>query len=379
MPRSKVRTPKKETPKQVKDPRVPDRFYCTCCGRSYKTQDNKFAPSQSKIYQSNNGRITVCYQCVIGIYDDYLKEGLSEEEAVRRICMKFDAYFHPDLISLARKHYENTKSLSLIQSYLSKSGLRQFKDKSFDNTLYEEYHKSGEYMLQLKYSQEAAKEKEKVLKKELKKAKEQRKAEEKEFAENTAQVTDEMRRFWGDGWDDNPKAILFFDDRYHQWTDNVPDMDTSLEAIYKQICMLEYKINECYQTGSGKPTDYISALNSLLASANIKPSQVAAAKKSKEDDMSNASLSEMLRYWEDVYKKPVIEPDPEFQDVDGVRKLIFVFFLGHLCKMLKIKNKYSKAYEEEMAKYTVQKPVYEEDDESAVSDSIFGDSSATSE
>ena len=46
---------------------------------------------------------------------------------------------------------------------------------------------------------------------------------------------------------------------------------------------------------------------------------------------------------------------------------------------MKIKNKYSKAYEEEMAKYTVQKPVYEEDDKSAVSDSIFGDSSATSE
>jgi len=58
-------------------------------------------------------------------------------------------------------------------------------------------------------------------------------------------------------------------------------------------------------------------------------------------------------------EKPIPEPDPEFQDVDGIKKYIRVWFLGHFCKMLGINNVYAKEYEEELRKYSVE--ITEED------------------
>lgn len=52
-------------------------------------------------------------------------------------------------------------------------------------------------------------------------------------------------------------------------------------------------------------------------------------------------------------ENPIPEPLPEWRDVDGIVKLFNIYFLGHLCKMLDIKNRYSKAYEDAMQKYRV--------------------------
>ena len=44
---------------------------------------------------------------------------------------------------------------------------------------------------------------------------------------------------------------------------------------------------------------------------------------------------------------------PEWKDADNIQKLFNIYFLGHLYKMLNIKNRYSKMYEDEMQKYRV--------------------------
>ena len=54
------------------------------------------------------------------------------------------------------------------------------------------------------------------------------------------------------------------------------------------------------------------------------------------------------------------------------KKHITVYFLGHLGKILGIQNKYSEAYEAEMAKYRVEMPEYEGDDD-ALLDAIIRD------
>ena len=68
----------------------------------------------------------------------------------------------------------------------------------------------------------------------------------------------------------------------------------------------------------------------------------------------------LIQKWEN--ERPIPQPDPEFEDVDGIRRYVGAYFLGHLCKMMGIKNRYSAIYEEEMAKYTVEKPSYEQDE-----------------
>ena len=65
-------------------------------------------------------------------------------------------------------------------------------------------------------------------------------------------------------------------------------------------------------------------------------------------------------------ERPIQKCRPEWEDVDGIVRYITVYFLGHLCKMLKINNRYSSIYEEEMAKYRVEIPELEEADDEDV-------------
>lgn len=61
--------------------------------------------------------------------------------------------------------------------------------------------------------------------------------------------------------------------------------------------------------------------------------------------------------------RPIPEPDPELQDVDGIKKYITVWFFGHLCKMLGLNNSYSRLYTDEIEKLRVDRPEDEFDDD----------------
>ena len=128
-------------------------------------------------------------------------------------------------------------------------------------------------------------------------------------------------------------------------------------------------------TAAGKPIDKsINALNNLLGSANLKPVQ------KKRDESLDANVESTpfgvwIRKIENT--RPISDPDPEFADVDSVIKYITVWFFGHICKMLKIENKYSRLYEEEMARLRVERPEYEGEDEEAVFEDIFTRASST--
>ena len=86
-----------------------------------------------------------------------------------------------------------------------------------------------------------------------------------------------------------------------------------------------------------------------LSSANLKPIQT-----ENDDKAMEKPLGVMIEMFEN--EDPISEALPEWKDVDSIRKLFNIYFLGHLCKMLGIKNRYSNMYEEEMQKYRVSTP-----------------------
>ena len=57
---------------------------------------------------------------------------------------------------------------------------------------------------------------------------------------------------------------------------------------------------------------------------------------------------------------------------DGIVKYISIWFLGHLCKMLGIKNAYCKMYERELEKMRIENPELDEEDDETLFDDIFG-------
>ena len=64
------------------------------------------------------------------------------------------------------------------------------------------------------------------------------------------------------------------------------------------------------------------------------------------------------------------------QRFDGIVRYISTWFLGHLCKMLHIKNSYSRMYEDAIEKLRVDRPELDEEDDEDLFNDIFGDDGA---
>lgn len=153
--------------------------------------------------------------------------------------------------------------------------------------------------------------------------------------------------------------------RYRDWTDGANIADPTERSLYKQICILEATINR--DSAQGKAIDKnVNALNTLLGSMNLKPTQ---KKDEADSSVDGTPFGVWIRRWENT--KPIPEPDPELKDVDGIVRYISIWFLGHLCKMLGIKNTYCKLYEDEIAKMRIERPEYEDEDDETLFNDIF--------
>lgn len=316
---------------------TPTKFFCTRCPRSFTKQKSNFPASQSPLYKENGGYLPVCRHCVEEMYQHYKTVFDDEQAAIRRICMKFDIYWSDRIYKMLNK---TSTTGSRVQSYISKSNLYQFVGKTFDDTLDEENS----------IFQRAAD------------------VDDVETSNNEdAVITSDVEEFWGAGF--STSFYIDLERRLKYWCGDVDrsTMDVSECAIIRQICMLEVTIAR--DTAAGKQTDKsVNALNNLLGSANLKPVQ-----KKKEENMDAAAEATPFGLWIRKIEntRPISTPDPQLSDVDGIAKYISVWFFGHLCKMMKIENKYSYLYEEEMARLRVERPEYEGEDEEAVFEDIF--------
>lgn len=361
MPKVSKAGPKKSSVTQRSTPggadilgRDPTKCYCTRCGRGYRGQKGNFPAGQSPMYAANNGFLTVCQDCLEEMYRHYraiLGGGEDDREAIRRMCMKFDIYWHPDLFN-ALNRVEAGKSR--MKAYIRMANLYQYKDRTFDDTLDEEALAAADEKAII---QTAIVNMDNNI----------------EFEEPKEPPVDpELVTFWGTGL--APQLYLELQARFQYWSTELntdPDnMDAGTKSVLRQICNLEVQSNR--DMAAGKSTDKLAGMiNTLLGSANLKPVQ----KQESEKDGANEKtpFGVWIRRWEN--ERPLPEIDPELQDVNHVVRYINIWFLGHLCKMLHIKNVYCKMYEDEIARLRLERPEYdgEEDDEIFFND-IFGDS-----
>lgn len=181
------------------------------------------------------------------------------------------------------------------------------------------------------------------------------------FSEEQLELTEvehkKLISFWGKGLEIDD--YLYLDNQYETLITSYECDSYAQEMLFQEIAHQRLTIKKNRE--SNKPVDKeIKTLQDLLGSSNIKPVQETGANAAEQ-----ATFGTLIKKYEN--EKPVPEPDPEWKDVDGIKKYIQVWFLGHLCRMLGIKNEYAQMYEDEIAKYKVEAPEYEQDEESALS------------
>lgn len=316
---------------------------CSKCGKKYSRRKG-FFPVSYAILHKGIGHIPVCKECIDTMYNTYLAQCNNAKDAVRQLCRKLDLYWSESVYDLAQR---KSTTRSMMTQYIAKINTVSYAGKSYDDTLSEE---GTLWNFTPEINEESV-----------------------EVADVTPieaveiETPEEIIAFWGSGYSDEMYREL--EQRRQYWMSKFPEgieLDVGTEALIRQICSLELDINR--DRIAGKSVDKsVNALNNLLGSANLKPAQ---QKADGDNAQENTPFGVWIRRWET--QRPVPDPDPELEDVDGIVRYISIWFLGHLCKMLGIKNTYCKLYEEEIAKMRVDRPEYEDEDDETMFNDIFG-------
>ena len=380
-PKSKIKSPKtKPTTKTTSKPELPNGagertdFWCCRCARYFKKQKGNFPSSQSTINYGNGGYLPICNFCLEDLFSHYKAIIGDEKLAIRRICQKFDIYWHEDIYDMSMSV---SSSISRIRAYITKSNIYRYLGKTYDDTLDEEAALAAETEEEnLRIEREKAEEEETKRALDEESAIAEQFLAEKYSPKDDAVLSDEdpidpdvynsLVRYWGRGLDE--REYFELEERRQIWLESNPngaELTPAEDALLKQICTIEVDIN--HERAAGRPVDKLqNTYNTYLGSINWKPSQT------KQTEESNVPFGVEIARWED--EQPVIEPDPAFQDVDGIRRNLLAWFLGGLCDMVGINNRYSELFKEETEKYTVERPSFDDDEYSDEDsfDSVFG-------
>lgn len=310
---------------------------CTCyrCGVTYSRKKGYFPVSHSPMYRGV-GFLPICGECIDDLYNTYCATMKDGRIAMRRLCMKFDLYWSDKIYDAMEK---TVGTNSRVKNYIGKTNLISYIDKTFDDTLKEEELSGiafkGDYTS--------------ITGAELK------------------EIPEEYIRDWGDGYD--IKMYEELEEHYAKYKSWMGTIKPNEESIIRLICLTEVMIRR--ESAAGRPTDKLVAqYDKLYGSANIKPAQT--------KDLNEADENTPMGVW--IYrfekKRPVDEideDDPLYGKKLSTLKYITAWIVGHICKMVGAKNSYNKTYEEELAKFRVDRPeLAEEDDEEFLYD-IFED------
>lgn len=289
---------------------------CTKCGIEYQFID--FYISRSRIFEAR-GRLPVCKDCIDELYNEEFLKTKSHKVALYRICRLFDIPFKNEMFNsiYVSAQKRKTKPYKIYFQTLNSVGSRSVKEHSFAE---------GDSI-------------------ELNDAIVNEKYEDLQKTYLTGfEVTSDMVLFWGGNLD--REDYWFLSEQYSEW-ENTYEIDSkTLQELVKQICFTQLIIDKKRSRGENVDSD-LNTYQKLLTSCNFKPNQ-----ENMMNAAEQATFGTLIKKWEN--EQPIPEPDPKWKDVDGIMKYVKVWFTGHLAKMMGVETDYSKMYEEEISKYTVE-------------------------
>ena len=112
----------------------PEVFFCVTCHKKFTRQKDNFYPSQSQLWAGNNHFMPSCKSCVDKLYDHYCKTLGNEEDAAKRVCMRFDMYYNDKIF---RSTANRAANLTRMAAWVKQLNIVQYRNKTFDDYLEE--------------------------------------------------------------------------------------------------------------------------------------------------------------------------------------------------------------------------------------------------
>lgn len=311
---------------------------CGRCGTAYGGRKNHFFVNYGTLCKGT-GYLFVCKECVRSMFMDYLSQCNNTSLAMRQLCRKFDLYWSQKLFDSVEK---KNIGADIASGYIHRLTNSSYVGKSYDDTLIAEGvmwsfpnadgtisppSTLGSY----KYN-----------------------------SNDTPEVSQETKSYWGLGFTDEQYAWLdqrrnYYETKWHGLFDGESGIGNDI--LIRQLCIQE--VSTMQDMASGKSTAQgISALNNIIGSLNLKPSQ-------KNDGGESALSKQPLG----VLAKKIEERHPikhNSERENAIVRYVLIWFYGHMAKSQGISNIYSKMYEDEMARLRVERPDLngiEDDDE----------------
>ena len=319
------------------------KFTCFYCGNEY-VETNYY--NSNSVFYNNIGKVPYCKQCIEKYYQQYYEKYTNEgcltpeKKAIQRLCMVFDIYYRDDVFASSMNKIKTSgMNISPMSQYMKQIQLQQYKNKSYENTIYE--------------------------------------AEQENFAmasisDMSGEITVDQKTidFFGSGFTDEDYKYLVRE--YQDWTARHECNTKAQEEVFKDICFNRLQNLRALRKGEDTK-DITASFQKMLDAGKLQPKQNVG-----ETTSENQTFGTLIDKWEN--ERPLPEIDEELKDVDKIGYYVDTFFRGHTCRTLNVKNSLSNLYSSMMKKFTVNKPEYnldEEDYDSELNfDTIFGDQSA---
>lgn len=326
------RVPQKNVSKSAFEEKRPSEYYCCRCGKAYTRQQTNFPVSRSALYAGNYGYLTICKTCITDLFLYYLNEFNDPYKAIERVCSRFDIYFNKELVDTI---IASCQPNVMMTTYIGRIGTSEHKNKSYDDYIIEKEKSEAE----------------------------SRKIVTEEVNAHNQQIVEKGKMDWGLTLE--PDDYVYLDNEFADWSARCAVDGKTRESLVREVCVLRLLQNKALLSGDIETYNKLSAtLQKTLTTAELTPRQESDAKRASEKP-----LGVMIEMFEN--DRPIPQPNKEWEDVDGIQKLIRVFFIGHLCKMLGIKNKYSYEYEDFMSEYSAVVPDEIDDDSEDIYDYLM--------
>lgn len=348
--------PQAKPPKEPDQPKVPKKkgrpkkvteFRCYSCGTKFPKQDGNFLTSSSFLFEANNGYTPICKSCAEKYYLEKLLPAFEYDEAraIEVMCAIFDWYYSPMALDLSKKAQAAQPNGVLCSIYSGRRRMTQIKCRG--TTYMDTIMQRREAASKISTLEEAS-------------------GQSVDPDANHVEIPEYIFKMFGPGY--TPDEYEYLQEQYEDWLAKYEVNTKALEQCIQALCVSTLNIRRAQQSNDQKATQAaMKSYQEMLTTARLSPKQ------HKEETVSDEeTFGTLIQKWEN--EKPIPQPEKEFADVDGIKKLVTVFFFGHLCKMFNLKNDYADLYEEEIGKYTVTKPQgYDRDDDTDFTDALFRD------